>query len=254
MENAYQRNLEERTGRSFEDWGKLAKKDGPKEKKALLAWLRSEHGLSTNYAHWVAGGEAGGSESYDPEAFVEEMYAGPKAHLRPIYERLLDEGLGLGEDVKACPCQTMVPLYRKYVFAELKPASSKRFELGLALGDTKPAGRLETLGSRALGNRITHRIILEDESGIDGEVLRWLRAAYERGNEEKAAPKAKGFPADLKAALAKSKPAQATWDTLTDRMRQDWIGWIEQAAKPETRTRRLETTLEKLAAGKKRMY
>ena len=35
---------------------------------------------------------------------------GPRAGLRPLYEQLLTLGLGLGDDVKACPCKTMGPV------------------------------------------------------------------------------------------------------------------------------------------------
>jgi Domain of unknown function (DUF5655) len=51
-----------------------------------------------------------------------------------IYETLLKVGLGVGADAKACPCKTIVPLYREHVFAEIKPATNSRIDLGLALG------------------------------------------------------------------------------------------------------------------------
>jgi hypothetical protein len=41
---------------------------------------------------------------------VTQMFAGKKAGLLPLYEKLLECGLGLGEDVKACPGKTIVPL------------------------------------------------------------------------------------------------------------------------------------------------
>src|SRR6266567_1677935 len=41
----------------------------------------------------------------------------------------------LGDDVRICPCKTIVPLYRRHVFAQIKPAAQKRINLGLALGE-----------------------------------------------------------------------------------------------------------------------
>lgn len=258
MEGAYKKNLEERTGRTFEEWVALARREGPADRTGLRAWLKKEHGLSTNYAWWVAGGEESSAESYDPDACVAAQYSGNKAALLPLYERLLDLGFEMGDDVRACPCETMVPLYRKFVFAEIKAATATRIDVGLALGDEKASGRLESLGSRAHGNRITHRIAIDAAEGIDGEVRRWLRAAYDRGNDQRARPGADGkeskVPPDLKKALDAAKKAQPTWTALTPRMRADWIGWITQAAKPETRAKRIGQAIEKLAAGKKRMY
>jgi hypothetical protein len=111
--------------------------------------------------------------------YVAEMYAGPKAALRPLYDALLQLGLSLGGDVKACPCKTIVPLYREHVFAQLKPTTRTRLDLGLALHDEPAVGRLIDTGGRAKKDRITHRIAISQLDEIDGEVKRWLRQAYE---------------------------------------------------------------------------
>jgi hypothetical protein len=115
----------------------------------------------------------------DARGFVEVMFAGPKAHLRPIFEELVRLGRALGPDVKVCPCQTIVPLYRAHVFAEIKPTTRTRIDLGFALKDTPPSGRLLDTGGFAKGDRITRRIPLASLADIDDEVTRWLRAAYE---------------------------------------------------------------------------
>jgi hypothetical protein len=65
-----------------------------------------------------------GAEEDSPEAYlntaaayVEEQYAGTKEKLRLIYDELLRLGKSMGEDLQACPCKTIVPLYREHVFA-----------------------------------------------------------------------------------------------------------------------------------------
>src|SRR5437588_9569047 len=107
------------------------------------------------------------------------MFAGPKAGLLPIYDELLTIGFELGEDVKACPCKTIVPLYRKHVFAQIKPATNTRIDFGLALSRTKAPKRLIDTGGFDKGDRITHRIEITSKADIDGEVKRWLKKAYE---------------------------------------------------------------------------
>jgi hypothetical protein len=106
------------------------------------------------------------------------MYAG-KAALLPVYEALLKLGLGLGQDVKACPCQTMVPLYRKHVFAQIKPAARTRLDLGFALGARPATGSLIDTGGYAKKDRITHRIPISSVAEITDEAGKWLRTAYE---------------------------------------------------------------------------
>jgi hypothetical protein len=116
------------------------------------------------------------------ERDVETMFSGGKAKLRPLYDALLKLGLKTGKEAKACPCKTIVPLYREHVFAEIKPATNSRIDLGLALGSdtTKLPARIEAV-KNAKGNRITHRIAIEAVDQVDEFVERWLRKAYEKG-------------------------------------------------------------------------
>jgi len=182
--------LKQKTGRSLEEWLRLIKKSGPKDEQARREWLKTEHGLGTNSAWWLAeradgkGTEMGNSDAYleAAEGYVEKMFSGGKANLRPIYDSLLNAGLKIGKDVKACPCQTIVPFYRNHVFAQIKPTTTKRIDIGFALGDMKiPAkSRLIDTGGFAKKDRITHRIEITSPKDIDNEVKHWLRVAYDR--------------------------------------------------------------------------
>jgi hypothetical protein len=180
--------LPEKTGRSLADWLRLVREEGPPTEKERREWLKNAHGLGTNSAWWIAErAEGKGAESDDPDAYlraaaewVEALYAGPKAGLRPLHDRLLQLGRALGPDVRVCPCQTIVPLYRQHVFAQIKPSTRTRIDFGLALGDTKASGRLIDTGGLAKKDRITHRIPITCLADIDDEVGRWLKAAYER--------------------------------------------------------------------------
>ena len=59
-------------------------------------------------------------------------------------------------------------------------------------------------------------------------------------------------PTDLQAALAASPEAQAVWEDITAIARRDWIAWATSGKRAETRTKRIDVTLSKLAAGKRR--
>jgi Domain of unknown function (DUF5655)/Domain of unknown function (DUF4287) len=181
--------LKEKTGRSLDEWVAFIRKEGPKTEKERREWLKLKHKLPTNSAWWLAErAEGKGGDEDSPEAYLkaavryaEEQYAGPKAALRPLYDELLKLGKSLGEDVKACPCKTMVPLYRNHVFAQLKPTTNTRIDLGLALTHYKGKlpNRLIDTGGLAKKDRITHRIPISSKAEIDGEVKKWLEMAYE---------------------------------------------------------------------------
>src|ERR1035441_7094311 len=47
-------SLKEKTGRSLDEWLKLVKKSGPPTENELRAWLKSQQGLATMSAWWIA--------------------------------------------------------------------------------------------------------------------------------------------------------------------------------------------------------
>jgi len=181
-------SLKAKTGRSLDDWFAYIKKNGPKDEVGRRAWLKDTVGFGTFDARWLAERSVGkGAEEDTPEGYlatavkyVEDLYAGPKAALRPIHDALLQLGLSMGKDIRICPCKTMVPLYRRHVIAQVKPSTKTRIDFGLALGDAKATGRLIDTGGFAKKDRITHRIAISSLNEIDAEVKRWLKTAYDR--------------------------------------------------------------------------
>jgi hypothetical protein len=181
--------LETKTGRSLTAWIALVKKEGPSDEKGRREWLKAKHGFGTNNAAWLAQRADGkGLEEEDPDAYlkaavqyVAAQYSGPKAALRPIYDALLKLGKSMGDDVQACPGKTIVPLYRRHVFAQIKPTTNSRVDLGFALAKYKGKlpKRLIDTGGLAKKDRITHRIEIKALSDVDEEAKKWLRVAYD---------------------------------------------------------------------------
>lgn len=178
--------LPEKTGRSLPEWLRLIETEGPPTEKERRDWLKNEHKLGTNSAWWLAERSVGkGGEEDDPEKYlaqavryVDDMFAG-KEGLRPVYDELLKLALSIGPGVRACPGKTIIPLYRNHVFAQIKPATKTRIDLGFALKDTPATGRLIDTGGFAKKDRITHRIPIGSLADLDDEVRLWLKAAYE---------------------------------------------------------------------------
>jgi Domain of unknown function (DUF5655)/Domain of unknown function (DUF4287) len=180
-------SLPAKTGKSLDQWLAFIQKEGPQDEKARREWLKKEHKFGSNSAGWLAErAEGKGMEDDDPdrylqaaEEFVKAQYAGKKAALWPLYDALLKHSLALADDVKACPCQTMVPIYRNHVIAQIKPTTLTRIDFGLALGNTKAPKRVIDTGGFAKKDRITHRFEITSLADIDAEVKQWLKKAYE---------------------------------------------------------------------------
>lgn len=67
--------------------------------------------------------------------------------------------------------------------------------------------------------------------------------------ERDDAPREVTVPDDLAAAF--DDAARATFDGLAYTHRKEWVRWVEEAKKPETRATRIEKTVESLRAGKR---
>ena len=59
-------------------------------------------------------------------------------------------------------------------------------------------------------------------------------------------------PADLRKALTATPAAKAAWSDLTPIARRDFLSWIDDAKREETRRRRIERACEMLVKGKRR--
>lgn len=173
-------NFKARTGHSIEEWVEITGAAKLADRKSRIAWLRNAHKLGLVSATAIAdAGEGKSLLEYTPEAYVDKLFSGPKTALRPLFEKLLKLSYSIGKDVTATPCSTMVPIRRKHVIAQIKPATNTRIDFGLALQDTAASGKLIDTGGRAKGDRITHRIAITSKADIDADLKAWLVAAYD---------------------------------------------------------------------------
>jgi len=186
--------MEKNTGRRLDDWVELARAKGPKTDEKRREWLRKTHGLGTNHAGWISERSFGKGEELIDEAryleqaeqYVEDLFSGARAGLRPIYDELLAVVFALGRDIRVSPCQTFVPVFRKFAIAQIKPSTRTRVDLGLALGrfGGKLPKRLIDTGGAAKKDRITHRIELSSREQVEGDAVKWLETAYELDGEK----------------------------------------------------------------------
>ncbi|MBS0663368.1 MAG: YdeI/OmpD-associated family protein [Verrucomicrobia bacterium] len=94
----------------------------------------------------------------------------------------------------------------------------------------------------------------------DARLMRYIREAARLNAAGPATPSparrrpVPKVPADLQAGFRRDRRAAATFAALAPSHRREYLEWILEAKRPETRTRRVATTLEWLAAGRKRNW
>jgi Domain of unknown function (DUF5655)/Domain of unknown function (DUF4287) len=171
------RNIEARTGQSFEALCALIAASGLAKIGEQRSMLMERLGLGYGDANTVAllakaRTEAPATAGADP---LDAIYLGPKAHLRVLHEQLSAAIDQLGPHEKA-PKKGYVSLRRKKQFATLGPATKEQLELGLNAKELPAAARLKVLPA---GGMCQYSVRLSSAAEIDAELIGWLRAAFD---------------------------------------------------------------------------
>jgi uncharacterized protein YdeI (YjbR/CyaY-like superfamily) len=113
-------------------------------------------------------------------------------------------------------------------------------------------------GEEAMGQfgRITKLSDLPSKKVITGYVRLAARLNDEGVRVVRAKPKKKPLvvPADLKAALKKDRKASATFANFSPSQKREYVEWITESKRKETRERRLNQAIEWMAQGKIRNW
>ncbi|PZQ21535.1 MAG: hypothetical protein DI569_11440 [Sphingopyxis macrogoltabida] len=112
--------------------------------------------------------------------------------------------------------------------------------------------------TRAMGSM--GRLATLTDLPSDEQMAAWIAKAAAlcaegKPRRPKAAPKpALDLPADLGAALRADAAAQRHWDAFSPGKRRDYIEWVLEAKREETRVKRIETIVAQVAEGKDRNW
>lgn len=132
--------------------------------------------------------------------------------------------------------------------------SMASFKAHCAFGFWKGAligvANLEAMGS--FGRITTLRDLPRDKVlvGYVKEAARLNEAGVKVPRQPRPPKKPISVPADLKSALRKNAKARATFDALSPSHKREYVEWITEAKRAETRKKRLTTAVESMAAGK----
>ena len=171
-------NLYKNTGKTLEQWIDIVNKENFAKHGEIMKFLKETQGLSHGFANLVAlktkGSDAGSAENQDD--LITKQYQG-KEHLVPVYQKIMSEIKKFGNDIEIAPKNAYVSLRRKKQFALLQPATKTRFEIGIILKGQESKGKLEAINTA--NAMCSHKINIAEINDIDGEVIDWLKKAYE---------------------------------------------------------------------------
>jgi len=165
------------TGDSIETWAGRVRDANLPDRPAITAWL-AERGI-TGYAAMLLRYEQLGYPDFmtaTADSLVDGQYADRPA-LRPIYDALLEAGLGLG-DVTVQTRKTYVCLLTpRRTFARIQATTRKRVDVGLRLTGAAAEGRLRP---DKVHENMPVQMSFERVEDLDEEALLWLARTYEQ--------------------------------------------------------------------------
>jgi hypothetical protein len=171
-------NIEKRTGKTVDELLRIARASGLDKHGQVRDLLKKEHGMGHGDANLIAHLRFQGAEPacHTPDAASDGLYAGPKAALRPIHDKVMAAVAGFGS-FEIAPKKTYLSLRRKKQFAMVGPATNTRVEVGLNMKGVAGTGRLEALPP---GGMCQFKVRLTDPDDVDKELVAWIREAYDQ--------------------------------------------------------------------------
>lgn len=169
--------LERDTGKTLEQWVKIARTCPETKPRARQQWFKEKHGIGVNRAATILdaafGGETMGWDN--PDALVAALWKDPvqlKIHDALVATVAKLDGAIIGEK------KTFTGFSRKYQFAAARPTKDG-VRLGLAV-DPKASKRLSPpKASEGWSDRNKAVVVLTSPKDIDAELKSLLKAAYD---------------------------------------------------------------------------
>ncbi len=137
--------------------------------------LSMGHGNADAIGHYYfkSTGEGAAGKTATAPHVLDEIYAGPRAGLRPIHEKLMAAVTKFG------PFETAPKGYvslRRKQFAMIGPATKTRVELGLNMKGIPATSRLAEMPA---GGMCQYKVKITDAKEVDAELIAWIRQAYD---------------------------------------------------------------------------
>lgn len=172
-------NVQKRTGKTLDGLFAVIKASGLTRHGEIRDMLKLDLGLGHGDANTLA--HAFFKATAEPVAaaggggILDEIYAGGKAPLRPIHEKVMAAIDAFGS-FEVAPKKGYVSLRRKKQFAMVGPATKTRVEVGLNMKDVEGTARLLALPP---GGMCQYKVNVSDAREVDDELIAWIRRAYE---------------------------------------------------------------------------
>ena len=172
-------NIQTKTGKTLDELRQVVVASGLTKHSAIRDMLKRElglgHGDANTLTHVVLqADDPVQAKAASAENVLAEIYAGPKAALRPLHDQLM-AAIGTFGSFEVAPKKGYVSLRRKKQFAMIGPATKSQVEVGLNVKDLPITPRLNPVPA---GGMCNYKLRISDPDQVDAELIGWLEQAY----------------------------------------------------------------------------
>ncbi len=182
---AYLDNIKAKTGKTPDDFKKLAEKKGllkPDVKAGdIIAWLKKDFELG--HGHAMAIYETFRS-SVQPrparEDRIEAHFKGKKEPWKKTFDNQMEKVNKFGNDIRIAPTDSYLSLLRGNNKFAIVQATTEHLDIGIKLKNRNANVRFTPSGK--WNAMVTHRVTLMKSKDLDKEILEWLHEAYKQNS------------------------------------------------------------------------
>jgi hypothetical protein len=180
---AYLDNIKSKTGKTPDDFKKLAAKKGLLKAGIrageIITWLKEDYDLGHGHAMAIYAVLKGTGEKKKPaEKSIAKHFAGAKSVWQPVFNSMLDAIREFGDDITVAPTSTYLSILRGTRKMAIVQVTTGRMDIGIKLKGAPATKRFELAGS--WNAMMTHRVKITDKKQLNTELMNWLRSAYEQ--------------------------------------------------------------------------
>jgi hypothetical protein len=176
------KNIQAKTGKSLDQLAGILRKSGLTRHGELRDMLKRDLGLGHGDANMLVhvclktdGASAAAASGATTDDVLTEIYAGPKAALRPIHDAFM-KAIGKFGSFEIAPKKGYVSLRRKKQFAMIGPGTKTRVDIGINMKGVKGTKRLVELPT---GGMCQYRVAVTDPKDVDKELVGWVKQAFD---------------------------------------------------------------------------
>jgi hypothetical protein len=176
------KNIQVKTGKTLNQLAAMLSKSGLTKHGELRDFAKRELGLGHGDANTLVhiclksdGASAAAVSGATTDDVLAEIYAGPKAALRPIHDAFMSAIGGFGQ-FEIAPKKGYVSLRRKKQFAMIGPGTKTRVDIGINMKGVTGTARLV---EQPAGGMCQYKVAVTDPKDVDKELIDWIKQAFD---------------------------------------------------------------------------